>query len=385
MQASRALEHRKKLHPFILGGKPRSEGPPAWLFGLLHCPPPPPPTWYLLMSVVGLELYTTYWLHGTALELPLPPLGPLGHGLCLGAAALAMGLRAAHAHARWREGRSLWAELVSGCRSLASSAAGSFTDVERTERLLLHTITFAWAVRSQLRGQTLGDDVSDGLVVDGLLSDEQLAVVNGYGHAPLALLDAIRAEVNAEVHAQMRLNHGRAMGHWDLAIADDVRGLLQAMTGCERVRAAPVALYISLLPSALVLWLLVYPVVLSASLGWQPTMVLTAGAALAILTLEEIAAQMVEPFGTAPHDLPTDELCAQIERDVLEVMSRAEEHGGLQGGLQGGLNPPQAFAIHQPTTMTTPARLSAAGPTPASSGVRCAQPRSRWGDDGCAA
>lgn len=360
MQASRALEHRRKLYSLILAGKPRSAG--AALHSCLALYAPPPPMWYLLMGLVGFELYAMDWLCGTSLELHPPALGWVGHVAMISSATILVSTRVAYAHSRWREGRALWSDLVAGCRNLASNAAGAFTDAERMERLILHTITFAWAVRSALRGSTLGDEPTDTLVVSGLLSDEQLRLVNGYGHAPMALIDLIRAEVRNEVADQAVSNHGRAIGHWDLAINEDVRGLLGAMTGCERVRAAAaVPLYVAPIPFIMTCWLVAYPALLVSDLGWRTTMILFAAASLVLFRLDEIVIEMSEPFGTKQNQLPTDELCTQIEQDLLEIMSRAEEEDAAGAAVSGSGGQPQlasrALAAVQPTALARRADL----------------------------
>lgn len=352
MQADRALEHRRKLYAFILAGKPRSAVGATASSALreLLCAWPPP-AWFPFIAVSAVALYSMAWLEGTSLELRLAAIGVIGHAAMLGAAALMIGLRGFHAQSRWSEGHRLWSELVSGCRNLASSAAGAFTDVERMERLLLHTITFAWAVRSILRGQALGDDTSDSLVVSGLLSDAQLSHVNGFGHAPMALIDLIRSELRAEVSAQMAAHDGRALGHWDLAMSEDVRGLLQAMTACEALRAAPAPLHILPLPFLMVCWLLAYQALLVGPLGWQAALLLGGAIGLLLLKLERVAEAMSEPFGMTPYDLPTDELCAQIEQDLLEIMCRSEpaaEQLQQQQRRVEGVGAPSSAAIRPP-------------------------------------
>ena len=154
----------------------------------------------------------------------------------------------------------MWGEIVFSSRNLASNAASAFTDVRRVKRLAVHLMVFAWALRSSLRGQKLGDDASDDLVVSGLLDQEALARMNAFGHAPLSLVDEMRKEVKAEISSQLANNNGRIEGHWDLIVGDDIRQLLMAMTGCERINNTPMPFnYLTFLRIFMVGWILTYP------------------------------------------------------------------------------------------------------------------------------
>jgi hypothetical protein len=200
--------------------------------------------------------------------------------------------------------------VIFSSRNLASNAASVFTDLGRLRRLILQIIVFAWALRSSLRGQKLGDDDQDALVMDGLLPGDEIDWINGFDHVPLAMVDQMRIEIKHEISAQMRANHGAIEGHvrapraphhahrpphtasratrwcvsacsgissrvvrlrlqWDLIVGDDIRALLQAMTGCERINSTPMPFnYLTILRIFMVAWVLTYPVFIIGSFGW---------------------------------------------------------------------------------------------------------------------
>ena len=319
MLSTKALATRRKgLYASIIEGGPSSAVTDTWLasFATLEEWLPPPIFYLLLMCLAG-ELALLWLVFGFD---GVPELDPSGHVTMMGLLAFLLGFRINQAYDRWWEGRTLWGEVIFSSRNLASNAASVFTDIDRLKRLVLHITVFAWALRSSLRGQKLGDDEKDVralelehwtgateiklwtgvkllpprfheaaaralcvqvLVMDGLLPGEEIDWINSFDHVPLAMVDQMRIEIKHEISAQMRANHGAIEGHvrrrcraaavlrpqavlrpccdraawhthswtapthpfrcpqWDLIIGDDIRALLQAMTGCERINSTP--------------------------------------------------------------------------------------------------------------------------------------------------
>ena len=254
-----------------------------------------------------------------------------GHVVMMGLLAFLLGFRINQAYDRWWEGRTLWGEVIFSSRNLVSNAASVFTDLDRLRRLVLQTVTFAWALRSSLRGQKLGDDDADELIMDGLLTGEQIDWMNSFDHVPLAMIDQIRIEIKAEISAQMINNHGHIQGHWDLIIGNDILALLRAMTGCERINTTPMPFnYLTILRIFMVLWGLTYPLFIFGLFGWI-ALPLCIFILFILIKLEQMAGEMQEPFGFDTYDLALEEICTRIEQDLHEILLRAE---GAEGHTQ---------------------------------------------------
>ena len=66
--------------------------------------------------------------------------------------------------------------------------------------------------------------------------------------------------------SQIASNNGRIEGHWDLIVGDDIRQLLMAMTGCERIHNTPMPFnYLTFLRIFMVGWIVTYPLVMLPS------------------------------------------------------------------------------------------------------------------------
>ena len=240
-----------------------------------------------------------------------------------------------------------------------------FTSLKRLRRLITCLILFAWAVRSHLRGQLLGDDTTDDLVMSGLIERKDADELASTGSAYLALIDEIRAEIKAEMRAQIAAG-GRLEGHWDLIIGDDIRGLLQASTGCDGINTTPMPFnYLTFLRIYMVVWVLTYPVFIVATFGWL-TLPLCAFIVFILLKLEQMAREMSEPFGFDRHDLPLDELCQKIEKSLHEILIRAEKRSASAGSagkaVEGGTSASAAaqHAAGSPSAIRSHANKSVA-------------------------
>ena len=136
------------------------------------------------------------------------------------------------------------------------------------------------------------------------------------------------------------------------------------------------------------LWLVSWPFALTAEYGWA-TIPLVSIVAFMMLKIEEMAVQIEHPFGTGANDLPIDTICVTIERNLLEILRRAEhsrmrerapppacadgEHCGEDdGGLQAHMLPEQPlFRLVPPRNQISSQNLQAA---PRPTGARAANP-----------
>jgi putative membrane protein len=95
--------------------------------------------------------------------------------------------------------------------------------------------------------------------------------------------------------------------------------LLDCQGGCERILKTPIPfVYAAHIKHLLLLYLGTLPIVLVEKLGYS------APIAIAIMTfgllgIQEAGLEIEDPFGTDPNDLPLDDICSTIARDVLAL------------------------------------------------------------------
>jgi putative membrane protein len=102
-----------------------------------------------------------------------------------------------------------------------------------------------------------------------------------------------------------------------------VDDLVDILGGCERILKTPMPLaYAIKLKQLLLIYCLLLPFELVGGLGWWTGPIL-AFLSLILLGIEEIGAEIEEPFGHDPNDLPLDVICATILRNVEDLIKSA--------------------------------------------------------------
>ncbi|ORY46529.1 UPF0187-domain-containing protein [Rhizoclosmatium globosum] len=101
-----------------------------------------------------------------------------------------------------------------------------------------------------------------------------------------------------------------------------LNSLTDALTMFQRIRSTPIpAAYAIHLKQTLFVYLLSLPFQLvSSPLGWW-TIPVTFLSCIVLLGIEVIGSEIENPFGLDPNDLPMDEYCDHIEREILQIMS----------------------------------------------------------------
>ena len=215
-----------------------------------------------------------------------------------------IGFRTKAAYDRWWEGRILWGKLVNDSRNLCLKAVAlAYPDDADRRALARIAAGFPVALMWTLRGPVTLQDVP------GFEKDPAAP-----GHVPaelakraVALIAGWRAAGRIDGHAQQLLDP-HAAAYMDVAGA------------CERIRNTPLPdSYLTLLRHGIVLGLLLLPWNLAFNLGvWVvPVFALVV---YFLIGVELIAEEVEQPFGFDGDDLPLERYCANIRRNVLDIL-----------------------------------------------------------------
>jgi putative membrane protein len=272
--------------------------------------PPPPVARRLWVVIAGASAYClAVYLLGQGLLAELPGWSSefgLVNGIVMG---VLVAIRTRAAFDRWFEGQRLWGELQFHSRNLALKVA-HLVRAEQAERhrFGLLVTAFAKSLVSRLRGLVArAEDLGD---VEPL--------PDGASNAPAHIAGRMIA-LAARWHAEGKLD---LPGLW--AIESNVRALMDVAGHCDRVAQMPVPTsFHVLLRHGLLLSLVLAP--------WHLIHVLALWAvpvqALIIYFLFgiELTAEEIEnPFGTDVDDLPLEEYCETVRRDVVDIIGSVE-------------------------------------------------------------
>lgn len=252
--------------------------------------------------VVGLDLL----LQSRVGSLEVPPTVHALAGVALG---LLLVFRTNASYERFWEGRKLWGGIVNETRNLAR-AASVFLAQEPALRAAAIRWTAAFAYSSM---HALRDEKSLGPLAQQLPAgevDETLAAQ----HVPLAVSRRITGLL-AEARRRQHLSD-----YLLVTIDANVQQLIDYLGGCERIKKTPLPFaYVIHLRRALILYLFTLPFALVEQFGWA-TVAFTLIISYILFGIEEIGVEIENPFGTDANDLPLEDICATIEKNLLAVI-----------------------------------------------------------------
>lgn len=230
------------------------------------------------------------------------------HTLVGTALGLLLVFRTNASYDRFWEGRKLWGGMVNETRNLIRAAVVQLeSDRELLVELTRWTAVFPYAAARGLRGENGIGPLS------AQLSAADVAAVSEGQHTALAVAMRMTAVLN---RARQR---GLISDIIFTSLDQNIQQLIDYIGGCERIRKTPLPFaYVVHLRRALVLYCFTLPFALVSSYGWY-TIVDVLVIAYVFFGIEEIGVEIEGPFGTDDNDLPLDDICETIHRNLYAI------------------------------------------------------------------
>lgn len=231
------------------------------------------------------------------------------HGLIGVALGLLLVFRTNAAYDRFWEGRKQWGTIVNTCRNLARATRVLLAaDPALVEQIIRWTALFPTAAMNRLR-QTPGlGEAGDGL------PPAEVAAAAAARHTPLWIAKRI-----SELLLDAR-RRGLISDYVHMSLEGHVHGLMDQMGGSERIQNTPIPFaYVVHLRRALILYCFTLPLALLPTFGvW--TVAVTLVLAYILFGIEEIGVEISDPFGRDDNDLPLENICLNIRRDLHTLL-----------------------------------------------------------------
>jgi len=230
------------------------------------------------------------------------------HSLVGVALGLLLVFRTNASYDRYWEGRRLWGGIVNESRNLIRLASIHLRDdTHLLEKLTRWTAIFPWAVMSGLRGETtLGPVEAD-------LNDHEIASIRRAQHLPLCVAQHMTACL-AEARRK-----GMLTDILYACIDQNIQLLIDYLGGCERIRNTPLPFaYVVHLRRALVIYCFTLPFALVETFGWYAILDVLL-VTYTFFGIEEIGVEIEGPFGDDANDLPMQDLCETIHKNVFAL------------------------------------------------------------------
>jgi putative membrane protein len=231
------------------------------------------------------------------------------HALVGVALGLLLVIRTNASYDRFWEGRKMWGGYVNESRNLARAAAAFLRDQPQLlEPLIKWTIAFSYSSMHALRGsKSLGP-------MAGRLPQSEVEAVLRAEHVPSAV--ALRI---SRLLAEAR-SAGHISDYITVTLDNNVQLLVDYLGACERIHKTPLPFaYVVHLRRALVLYCITLPFALIEAYGWS-TIIDTLLVAYVFFGIEEIGVEIEDPFGEDDNDLPLDQICSNIEKNLQAVI-----------------------------------------------------------------
>jgi ion channel-forming bestrophin family protein len=274
--------------------------------------------WVILCCGYGFLISLAY-----ELKLPVPLLFPqvskvlpnvvVSFNIIL---SLLLVFRTNTAHERFWEGRKLWGALVNTVRNLARDIWIFIEEQEPCDRVekestLRLVVAFAVAMKLHLRREAVNEEL------ERLMSPLRYGKLKSVNHAPLEIAFWIGDFL------QHRYNRNCVNIYQLTSLQKLVDDLVDILGGCERILKTPLPLaYAIKLRQLLMIYCLVLPFELVGGLGWWTGPIL-GFISLILLGIEELGAEIEEPFGRDPNDLPLDVICNTMLKNVEDLIRTA--------------------------------------------------------------
>ncbi|WP_158783040.1 bestrophin family protein [Pantoea sp. BAV 3049] len=252
----------------------------------------------LLMSIIAVISYQ--WYESLGIHLTTAPFSLLGVAI-----AIFLGFRNNASYARFTEARTIWGSLLITQRSLLRQIKSILLlDDAAAREFAALMAAFAWSLKHQLRQTEASSDLQRLLaerwhdrVLNNPLPGNQILLCMG-----LWLGEQRQKGTLSDILWQ--------------SVDENLNHLSQVLGACERIATTPIPFAYSLiLHRTVYLFCTLLPFALVSDLHYMTPLV-SVFISYTFLSLESLAEELEDPFGTDANDLPLDAICVVIERNL---------------------------------------------------------------------
>ncbi len=204
------------------------------------------------------------------------------------------------AYERWWEGRRFWGQLVNTSRNLALKLNAYLPDTHPSRLSLSKTIAaFPWTLIDHLRDQPWS---------------EQGPITHGPNAISSVLFNHIE---RLRCAGDLSSEHVRNLNN-DLTALADICG------GCERIKKTPIPYSYNLFIKKFIFaYIVAMPFLFVPAFGYW-TALFSTFMFYVLGSLEILAEEVENPFGTDSNDLPMEDIAQTIERNLREILLRPQ-------------------------------------------------------------
>lgn len=223
-----------------------------------------------------------------------------------------LGFRNNAGYARYVEARKLWGQLMIASRSLLREVKTTLPDSASVKEFVRLQIAFAHCLRMTLR------KLPQAKVLAHYLNEEDLQRVQ----ATNSPANHILLMMGKWLAVQRR--NGQLSDILFISLNDRLNDISAVLAGCERIAYTPIPFaYTLILHRTVYLFCIMLPFALVVDLHYM-TPFISVLISYTFISLDCLAEELEDPFGTENNDLPLDAICNAIEIDLLQMNDETE-------------------------------------------------------------
>jgi ion channel-forming bestrophin family protein len=229
------------------------------------------------------------------------------HGLVGFVLSLLLVFRTNTAYERWWEGRKAWGSFVNNSRNLALKL--SVLSLSQDQKKIFADLisNYIYATKEHLRGFSSAEDLVFNDTYD-------INYYLGVQHLPNRVMKAIYQEINI-LHSQKIIS-----GEQLLFLNEELRSFTDNVGICERIKRTPIPYSYSLyLKKIIFIYVFTMPIGFVREFGYW-AMPIVSMVFYVFGSIELLAEEIEDPFGTDANDLPTDQIFETIKANIDEIM-----------------------------------------------------------------
>ena len=248
------------------------------------------------------------WYETLGIKLTIAPFSILGVAI-----AIFLGFRNSVCYARFNEARTLWGQLAITQRSFLRETKSLLGENRSQIRSFVNLqIAFCHALKLTLRKRPVEETLKK------FLTAEELQWVMK-SHTPCNRILLLMGEWLADKRKQGLISDVV----WS-SLNHHLNDLSAVSGGCERIANTPLPFaYTLILHRTVYLFCIMLPFALVTDLHYM-TPFLSVFVSYTFISLDTLAEELEEPFGTEDNDLSLDAICNTIERDLQDMDEREE-------------------------------------------------------------
>ncbi len=260
----------------------------------------------LIYTSVFAYLVLNYWRIGETTDLKNLS---IVHSLLGFVISLLLVFRTNTAYDRWWEGRKQWGSLVNTSRNLALKLNNLLGEEHREDRLYFQKMigNYCVALKSHLRK-------TDFLREYEHIEKFPLERIGDNTHVPNHLMNLMQGRIY-ELHRK-----GVLLPEHLLLLDKELKEFTDICGSCERIKNTPIPYsYSSFLKKFIIIYCFSLPIGYIFSLHYLiiPFVVFVF---YVLASLEVIAEEIEDPFGTDSNDLPLDRICGLIKKSATDIL-----------------------------------------------------------------